>query len=857
MLRSSTVRRVAVALIGTVILGVAIGAIVSKSFTGTDSQTAIVSVQAGAYDDYGNLGNTGPRCASTATINSFQFLMNKYPDIVGGTKLIPGAGTDNEDPLLRLGSARNALHDGWKKQGQPRSGVQGECLQAKFGKHRRFWWEAKAQWIEDFAEGRIILDGMVFTGGLDEPDQDPTKWKFGSVLKKGAPTWDFLWQEISHGEDVEIAFADKEKEKPTADHAVTLVGLSDDGQTRQITYIDPNNPNRNSNNPNQPGLFTATLTTSTLFGGSLGFRWDNKVNDPADVAIYLAYSESPIRPHYKSYMIDGDTLQNVVVNLRTQFGVLRAKVMRATHLLAPALKNHTGGPDEVDKDLNILQKAFPHLKCYFIRSVQRERPLKPAGVLVELNPLNRDFRREPEVQVGVPAHLCTPAAKSNARSEGPPDEKSVPSVPHYLCYAIADQDAGIRVRINTQFGEERTMVHKARGLCVPALKNPTGTEREQLRELDKLQTQFPHLKCYEIDGALPERNGLVHLRTQFSLEERVRVGKSQHLCVPVEKKIRFLKEVDTFFDSIARITIEGPFGSDIVTLSGPTIVVVNIENVTDSDKDGLEEVETQIVHLELSGTSKILGPITLRHRATEALGPVRQPDQLSMGKIEERVNNIHGVLEIPPFTPTGTADSFFDVFFEIELLNPPALVPRELRLLHNETPKHMRATITHKPPRKGETYESPEVIELFDESGRPSGVRVRNVSHTPNPELPDFFVKHFIKVSSTRAFVELPLPGTIQAQLLLLRPAFTFKEAPAGVDSIFGLANIELSQIGLSLDPKAGRISGKVDIQNVRSLGGDRHQLPVLIKVLDANGIPFAELWMELFFDIVPGSKGP
>ena len=158
------------------------------------------TIQAGGYNDYGHLANAGPRCASTATINSFQFLMNKYPEI-RKTNLIPGAGTD-------LASARGALHDGWKnKNGEQRAGVKPECGQAGFGKHRQFWWEAKAHWVDDFAPGEIALRGMVFTDGLDQPD--PTKWVSGDKLVKGALTWDFLWKQISDGEDVEIAFADK------------------------------------------------------------------------------------------------------------------------------------------------------------------------------------------------------------------------------------------------------------------------------------------------------------------------------------------------------------------------------------------------------------------------------------------------------------------------------------------------------------------------------------------------------------------------------------------------------------------------------------------------------------------------
>ena len=79
---------------------------------------------------------------------------------------------------------------------------------------------------------------------------------------------------------------------------------------------------------------------------------------------------------------------------------------------------------------------------------------------------------------------------------------------------------------------------------------------------------------------------------------------------------------------------------------------------------------------------------------------------------------------MPPFTPRGTATSFFDVFFEVEVAG---------LTLHNNAPKRMRATISHKPPAPGETYENPDLIPLFTEDGHNSGFRIGSVSHTPNP----------------------------------------------------------------------------------------------------------------------------
>lgn len=183
-------------------------------------------------------------------------------------------------------------------------------------------------------------------------------------------------------------------------------------------------------------------------------------------------------------------------------------------------------------------------------------------------------------------------------------------------------------------------------------------------------------------------------------------------------------EVDSFPNSKAKVTINTPFGSDTVMLTGPTTVEVVLGSLAGTDGDGREQVQTEIVQMELIGTGDLLGPVTVRLR-----DPAKHPFQRSLGEIEETANNTPGVLDIPPFAATGTADSFFDVFFEIKA---PA-APPGLQLLHNEIPKHMQTIITHKPPAEGETYESPEVIPLLDESENFTGVEIAAVFHTPIP----------------------------------------------------------------------------------------------------------------------------
>jgi hypothetical protein len=176
-------------------------------------------------------------------------------------------------------------------------------------------------------------------------------------------------------------------------------------------------------------------------------------------------------------------------------------------------------------------------------------------------------------------------------------------------------------------------------------------------------------------------------------------------------------EVDHFPDSEAQIQIVLPGGNvEVLDLSGPTTVEVNLTNPMDTDGNGQEQVPTEMVQMELTGSSPAVGNVTVR------LSPTRR----TVGEIEENVNNNPGLLDIPPFAPSGTADSFFDVFFEIEV---PGIV------LHNENPARIVANnLTHKPPAEGETYCGDAQVQLYDENGDVAPFGLLSYCHTPNPE---------------------------------------------------------------------------------------------------------------------------
>ena len=183
-------------------------------------------------------------------------------------------------------------------------------------------------------------------------------------------------------------------------------------------------------------------------------------------------------------------------------------------------------------------------------------------------------------------------------------------------------------------------------------------------------------------------------------------------------------EVDVFPDSEMTFEINAdtdPPWSETITVVGPTTVVVDLGGIGDKQPNGLEEVSTEIVAMELTGNSVNLGPIIVRLRPWTS-----NPFMRTVGQIEEKANNTTGVLDIPPFTGTGSASTYFDVYFEIEVAGGD--------IYHNLIPKHIETQITHKPPAPGEKYESPDAIALYDENGNITSITIKAGFHIPDPD---------------------------------------------------------------------------------------------------------------------------
>jgi hypothetical protein len=168
------------------------------------------------------------------------------------------------------------------------------------------------------------------------------------------------------------------------------------------------------------------------------------------------------------------------------------------------------------------------------------------------------------------------------------------------------------------------------------------------------------------------------------------------------------------FDSAATIRIElDPMygGYDFeVTAAGPT----RVQRSDPYDPgDGRVMIETEIIQMELTGPSPI-GPVSVRESPTIA----------SQGEVQQITPGI----DFP-------AESFFDVFVEIDTPHPPT----GLGTLHNQEAIRLEAKIDDLPPL-GETYIPPpfDPVVLYNANGDPVG-EILHAAHVVG-QMPSFSV---------------------------------------------------------------------------------------------------------------------
>ncbi len=207
--------------------------------------------------------------------------------------------------------------------------------------------------------------------------------------------------------------------------------------------------------------------------------------------------------HFKVYEVWEQGVPPLSVTLKDQFASEEDVRPRGlTHFAAPVIKN-----DQEVIDPNA------HLTWYRVDS---RAPIRRVEVSNQFNPR----RKRQRLYVQNPEYLMVPTQKEGYRSSFPKD------LDHYRCYrVIRSRPVEAKVRLRDQFGEEETIIGRARYLCVPVSKN--GTEIKNSKD---------HLVAYRIRERVGYRQR-VRIANQFTAYHPIAVTltRSVWLCVPSRK----------------------------------------------------------------------------------------------------------------------------------------------------------------------------------------------------------------------------------------------------------------------------------------------------------------------------------
>jgi len=177
-------------------------------------------------------------------------------------------------------------------------------------------------------------------------------------------------------------------------------------------------------------------------------------------------------------------------------------------------------------------------------------------------------------------------------------------------------------------------------------------------------------------------------------------------------------EIDVYDNVVYLQNLTTPMGPETLRLTGRMTVHVVFEGsedglADDDDGDLLDEVDTEIVELNLRGNSPMFGAVHM------CLRTGLQSD----GEMEETTDIRTGVLDVPPFG-SGTMNSFFDIYFELEIAG---------QRFYNVAELHWEGELSEKPAGHVDTYVHVGVVQLLDENGNPTPYYLETGRVRPNP----------------------------------------------------------------------------------------------------------------------------
>ena len=204
-------------------------------------------------------------CAPTATMNSFTYLANTYPQVYGNSL---------------LGGQANYLAAAQVLASAPYMNTN-----VNTGTTESNWVNGKQAYLDKFAPGLTTYAGMDSDATNPRPAWD----------ENANPTVFFLLNQLQQGEDVELGI---DPSAAGVGHVLTLTGLTwndannnltfDAGDTLTLNTIDPANPGVNTPltlSPGNPMTISGGAYNTYLLTGALA---ESPVPEPAAVGLLLA-----------------------------------------------------------------------------------------------------------------------------------------------------------------------------------------------------------------------------------------------------------------------------------------------------------------------------------------------------------------------------------------------------------------------------------------------------------------------------------------------------------------------------------------------------------------------------------------
>ena len=303
--------------------------------------------------------------------------------------------------------------------------------------------------------------------------------------------------------------------------------------------------------------------------------------------------------------------------------------------------------------------------------------------------------------------------------------------------------------------------------------------------------------------------------------------------------------LDTLENSRMTLDLLGPLGLETVTLKGTTALRARLGNVSDADGDGLEQVESGIDGMTLSGVSLLYGPVQV---SLSPPAPHSLPE--TAGEIEENVNVAGALLEIAPFSWGGTASSFLDLYLSLDVGGAR---------YHNHAAKHLAGTITVVPPAPGELYRNFVPTPLFGDGDATSSFQARRMILEPYDTKADSTVidsfpdaRLVVDLQGPWGFDQLVMSGSVQIETQL---------GPLVDPDADQLEQVPTRITYLNLvDPTFAHLPDPVTLQLGDSLVLGQHEetvnyTPQLLDVPPFTPVGAAASYFDMNFDVFFGSE--